>query len=180
MSDSFEEAEQALRELAEEAAKRLDEDSGTNFADQVASAAGITEEAARQFSETDEDPNKVFAAFDSGPKSVTENPNTVSSDEEVALRHAVAEASKLFDEMCKDRHEYGQQKYSEFSYVEAPTLQMALEEIADLSNYARYTFIKVWLIRGAIERAQVSLMQKAGGSTGGFISTSDVLGVKGR
>lgn len=113
-------------------------------------------------------------------KSVGEHaiPPSVGPDNafEKSLRHDVAEASDLFDEMCHARHEYGQKKYDEFTFIEAPTLQMALEEIADLANYARYTFIKVWLLRSAIQRAQVTATQKVGGVTGGFISTRDIMG----
>jgi hypothetical protein len=116
-------------------------------------------------------------SFSDDPEEIARSVRAEAEDDP-ALSQAVAEASALFDEMCTARHEYGQEKYGEFTFVEAPTLQMALEEVVDLANYARYTFIKVWLLRNAIARAQVTSMQKAGGSTGGFISTRDIMGVK--
>jgi hypothetical protein len=90
------------------------------------------------------------------------------------FRYKVNEARVLFEQMTRDRHQYGQLKYGEHTFLGAPTMQMCLEEIADLANYAQYTFIKVALLKEAIETAQVTSMQKSGGETGGFISTQDM------
>jgi hypothetical protein len=51
--------------------------------------------------------------------------------------------SKEFDALCAERHEMGAEKYGPGKFLTVDTLQEALEEIVDLSNYARYTFIKL-------------------------------------
>lgn len=51
--------------------------------------------------------------------------------------------SKEFDNLCAERHEMGAEKYGPGKFLTADTLQEALEEIVDLANYARYTFIKI-------------------------------------
>lgn len=55
--------------------------------------------------------------------------------------------SNEFDAICMERHLMGAEKYGEGTYLGVDTLQMALEEIADLANYARYTFIKIRLMQ---------------------------------
>lgn len=61
--------------------------------------------------------------------------------------HAIDVASAVFEEMTRDRHEMGAQKYGAVKFMEIDSIEMALEEVADLANYARYTFIKLWLLQ---------------------------------
>lgn len=51
--------------------------------------------------------------------------------------------SKEFDTLCTERHEMGAEKYGPGKFLTVDTLQEAIEEIVDLSNYARYTFVKL-------------------------------------
>jgi hypothetical protein len=52
-----------------------------------------------------------------------------------------------FERLTADRHETGAAEYGSFTFLEADTLDMLLEELADIVNYARYTAIKVMLLQ---------------------------------
>lgn len=66
------------------------------------------------------------------------------------LIRIIEEASGAFDEMVATRHQEGAEKYGPFKFLEANTLEEAMFELADLANYARYTFIKLWLLNEEI------------------------------
>lgn len=55
--------------------------------------------------------------------------------------------SDEFDERCHQRHERGSEKYGPASFLSVDTLEMAIEEVLDLANYARYTFIKMRVLQ---------------------------------
>lgn len=59
-------------------------------------------------------------------------------------------ASERFDDMCQERWTEGAEKYGPLRFLEADTIEMALEELADLSNYARMTFIRLELLRAQL------------------------------
>lgn len=40
--------------------------------------------------------------------------------------------------------------YGEAGFFHTDTLRMAMEEVVDLSNYARYTFIKLYVLQRAL------------------------------
>ena len=94
---------------------------------------------------------------------------------EITLEDAqvIAEAEALFDQMCLQRHEMGRSKYGNLTFLHMPTLEMALEELADLANYARYTFVKVALVRQQIK----NLQEQAVLSQDGFHTMDEVLGI---
>lgn len=58
----------------------------------------------------------------------------------------VADLSEDFDTECQNRHDMGQKKYGPAKFLEVNSIQMAIEEIVDFANYARYTYIKLRLI----------------------------------
>lgn len=58
--------------------------------------------------------------------------------------------SKEYDQMCQDRHDMGKEKYGPVKFLEVDSIEMALEEITDMSNYLRYTFIKLKQLQFAI------------------------------
>jgi len=60
---------------------------------------------------------------------------------------ALDAANLAFENMVQDRHDMGAEKYGPVKFLELDSIQMALEEVADLANYARYTFIKLWLLQ---------------------------------
>lgn len=67
------------------------------------------------------------------------------------LLETIQNASAEFDKMCTERHERGAQKYGELGFLENDTLTMAIEEVIDLANYARYTYIRIRLIQQRLE-----------------------------
>lgn len=62
------------------------------------------------------------------------------------LTDMISEGNSLFDQMCQDRHDRGAEKYGSLKFMEKNTLDEAMEEVVDLANYARYTFIKLYLL----------------------------------
>ena len=86
---------------------------------------------------------------------------------------AIQAAETMFEQMCKERHEgKGRQKYGELTFLDMPTLQMAMEEVVDMANYARYTFIRLVLLQLAIDKYQ----QKAVMSRDGFYTMEQITG----
>lgn len=69
------------------------------------------------------------------------------------LMELIQKASDVFDEMLQTRHEEGSDKYGPFKFLEANTVEEAMFELVDLSNYARYTFIKLWIMNQALNDA---------------------------
>lgn len=52
-----------------------------------------------------------------------------------------------FAAMCQQRHEMGAEKYGPVKFLSIDSLQMALEEVVDLANYAMYTYIKLRILQ---------------------------------
>lgn len=52
-----------------------------------------------------------------------------------------------FDSLCQERHEMGAEKYGNLNFMETDTIEMAIEEIADMANYLRYTYIKLRMLQ---------------------------------
>jgi hypothetical protein len=55
--------------------------------------------------------------------------------------------SAEFDQRCLERHEMGVKKYGPVSFLNVDSLEMAIEEIIDLENYIRYTFVKLRMLQ---------------------------------
>lgn len=51
------------------------------------------------------------------------------------------------DKRIWERYEAGQKKYGADSYLEVDTIQHAIDEILDLINYARFTYVKLRLFQ---------------------------------
>jgi hypothetical protein len=79
-----------------------------------------------------------------------------------SLRVMIQEASEEFDRLTQSRLQTGANEYGEFAFFENPTLEMALEELVDLSNYARMTFIKIRLLTRSLDNGDK-----------GFVPTGD-------
>lgn len=62
-----------------------------------------------------------------------------------------------FDELCQQRHLMGAEKYGPLNFVETNTIEMAIEEVADMANYLRYTFIKLRMLQQAIADQSVGV-----------------------
>jgi hypothetical protein len=57
-----------------------------------------------------------------------------------------------FWEMVQARHELGEKKYGPGKFLKVDTMEEALFELADLANYACYTFVKIRLLQERIGR----------------------------
>lgn len=68
-----------------------------------------------------------------------------------ALAEKLEQYSAEFDTMVLERHQMGSEKYGPGKFLTVDTMQEALYELADLSNYARYTFIRVRLLQDQLE-----------------------------
>jgi hypothetical protein len=79
------------------------------------------------------------------------------------LAALVQQASRDLDETCQTRHEVGQKKYGDFTFFDADTIEMAMEEIADMMNYMRYTWIKLWLLQRSVARQAQEHPAQSGG-----------------
>jgi hypothetical protein len=62
----------------------------------------------------------------------------------------IIEANESFDELIQKRHDDGAEKYGPFKFLGANTLEEAMQEVLDLANYARYTYIKLWMLNAQI------------------------------
>src|SRR5260370_482448 len=74
---------------------------------------------------------------------------------------AIRQADELFDKACAEKYQVGKQNYGAFAFIENPTLQMAMDEIVDLANYARFTFIKLALLKHQIDKAQAQMVEES-------------------
>jgi hypothetical protein len=59
------------------------------------------------------------------------------------ISELMQQLSEEFDEACHQRHETGAVKYGALKFMGADTFQEMIEEIVDIANYARYTYIKL-------------------------------------
>ena len=57
-----------------------------------------------------------------------------------------------FWELVQSRHELGEKKYGPGKFLLVDTMEEALFELADLANYACYTFVKIRLLQERIGR----------------------------
>lgn len=62
------------------------------------------------------------------------------------------DASELFFKMMQQRHAMGEEKYGPIKFMEVNTLEEAMEEIADLGNYAMYTFMKLYVLNQQLQK----------------------------
>jgi len=99
----------------------------------------------------------------------------VTTEREVAKEflHELDLANDAFDQMCVERHEKGQEKYGKFKFLDVNTLEEALFEVADLANYARYTFVKLWVLNNYLDEY---VKKPALSSLEGFVPMSEVTG----
>jgi len=100
---------------------------------------------------------------------MTEKGGTISQDLAQVLRAAEVE----FDQLLKSRTEAGAQEYGQFAFLERKTLDEAIEEVADLINWARFTGIKLIVLRDTIRQIQA---QAVSDGPDGFVPTSKLYG----
>jgi hypothetical protein len=71
----------------------------------------------------------------------------------VAFEDMISQASAAYDEWCQRRHQEGAEKYGPVKFLEANTFEEAMAEVVDLGNYARYTFIRLYLLNQSMDSA---------------------------
>ena len=67
------------------------------------------------------------------------------------VANLIEEASNEFDRLCQERHERGAEKYGPLKFLTANTLEEAMEEVLDLGNYARYTYIRLYMLNAQLD-----------------------------
>jgi len=77
----------------------------------------------------------------------------VTEEEQAAavLSESVRQYSEEFDTITVARHAMGEKKYGPVKFMSVNSVEMAMEEVADLANYARYTYIKLALLRDSLQ-----------------------------
>jgi hypothetical protein len=56
-----------------------------------------------------------------------------------------------FDRLCIERHEMGAKQYGPVAFLKNNMVEFMAEELADLCNYAKYTYIKLRLFQEMYE-----------------------------
>src|SRR5688572_25745839 len=62
--------------------------------------------------------------------------------------------SDQFDTACAEKHALGVEKYGEGTWLKADTIAMAMDEMVDMANYIRFSWIKLAMIRAQMEAAE--------------------------
>jgi hypothetical protein len=52
-----------------------------------------------------------------------------------------------YNQSAAKRHEMGSRKYGENTFLTIDTIQHAIDEVLDLGNYAKYTYVKLRLLQ---------------------------------
>jgi len=55
--------------------------------------------------------------------------------------------SEEFDVLCQKRHDMGERKYGPGTWLGVDTLEMIIEELIDIANYVRFSFVKLRMIQ---------------------------------
>jgi hypothetical protein len=69
--------------------------------------------------------------------------------------------SAEFDARCQERHEMGEQKYGAGTWLKIDTLEMAIEELIDLENYVRFTYVKMRLLQESLAKQATDIADKS-------------------
>lgn len=105
------------------------------------------------------------------------------NEEEVSL---LQKFSEEFDALCQIRGDDGAEEYGPTAFLKAPLVRMAAEELADLSNYARFMYIKLRLLEEKLHASGIDLSASVAEEVWGedqvsfgpasFVSTEEVQG----
>lgn len=72
------------------------------------------------------------------------------SDEGIDIAAKIAELNEEFDRFTYERHVAGEEKYGAGTWLKVDTLQHAMDEVLDLANYARFTYVKLRLLQDGL------------------------------
>lgn len=82
--------------------------------------------------------------MDESPASIPTAASSTDGDAEEKLATEIIQGySDEFDKRCQERHDMGEKKYGAGTWMTVDTLEMAIEEIIDLANYARFSFVRL-------------------------------------
>lgn len=98
--------------------------------------------------------------------------SNMTGDMASELRALTEKANHQLDRELLRKGEVGAQKYGEWAFLQNATLDMAMDEIVDLMNYARFTYNKLYIMNEMLKaRAQEpNIVQE------GFVPTSALFG----
>ncbi len=69
----------------------------------------------------------------------------------------VQHLSEEFDALTQLRHEAGGEEYGDVAFLSAPLVRMAAEELADMSNYCRYMYVKLRMMEEFLDASGIDL-----------------------
>lgn len=67
------------------------------------------------------------------------------------------ELSDEFNRLTFSRHTMGAEEYGEFAFLGNDMVQFIAEELADISNYCRYTYMKLRILQEAMNASGLDL-----------------------
>lgn len=83
------------------------------------------------------------------------------------MTEQVIEAMRLhsedFDRMCQERWDMGAEQYGPFKFLGNDVIEMTIEELVDMSNYARMQVIKLRMLQEMLEASGILDQVGAGG-----------------
>lgn len=100
-------------------------------------------------------------------------PEEGDTEDNVNFAEFIADLSREFDDRTMERHAMGAEKYGPGKFLMVDTLEEALNEVLDLGNYSRYTFIKLRLLQEQLK----SMVPEAPIPTSQFIKSKDATAV---
>lgn len=71
--------------------------------------------------------------------------------------------SEGFDQMCQERWAMGAEQYGPIKFLSNDVIQMTIEELVDMSNYARMQVIKLRVLQDMLESSGLLEQVGAGG-----------------
>lgn len=84
----------------------------------------------------------------------------------------LAAADQEFRDQCQARLEKGEVQYGSTKFLSVDTLDEAMAEVIDLSNYARFTYIKLYMLRQSL--AEITARHPAADAHG-FVPTKEFM-----
>lgn len=79
----------------------------------------------------------------------------------MSIADRIQELNEEFDQRTFERHEMGEEKYGAGTWLGVDTIESAMEEVLDLANYARYTYVKLGLLRDGLAKIQTDAVSNA-------------------
>jgi hypothetical protein len=80
------------------------------------------------------------------------NESGTETDVASALQAALAEADETFIRECSSRLSKGEEQYGSVKFLSVDTLQEAMDEVVDLANYARFTYVKLFVLQKKLDQ----------------------------